>query len=491
MSSTKRNRRLATALLSAIAFGACKPAEPPADPPRQPSNVLLITIDTLRADHLSCYGYPRRTSPVIDRLAAEGVRFDQAVAQWPKTGPSFASLFTATYPKDNHIVRRVGRPVPHEFRMLAEELAAQGYSTHAVVANGALASELNYDQGFDSYHETWKRGGEIHRDNRAEIVTERARAAAEGIDPAKPFFLWVHYIDPHFPYTPPEPWLEKFQDDEFFDEGRQIKVREERRKGQMRAIGTDQVLDGRTDLGFYVARYDAEIAYADAEVGKLLDFLGERGLLEDTLTILTSDHGESLGEHDYYFSHGRFAFETCLRVPLIFHYPGVFPPRVEDAPVELIHVAPTLLDAAGVPLEDGRWMQGRSLFDHLAAGTASSNGTPYAFAEAGVSKDRRWQKVVRDERFKLILAPDWAAQRWLSGRKGEAFVLYDLDNDPRETANVAAEFPEETTRLKRALHGWWNAEAFEVRRDAAPEEATQEGMDDKTREQLKALGYLN
>ncbi len=488
MSPKKTSLRLA-ATLAATVLAACQPVSTPTQAPRQPSNVLLITIDTLRADHLSSYGYPRRTSPVIDRLAAEGVRFDQAVAQWPKTGPSFASLFTATYPKDNHIVRRVGRPVPQEFRMLAEELAGQGYSTHAVVANGALASELNYDQGFDSYHETWKRGGELHRDNRAEIVTERARAAAESIDGEKPFFLWIHYIDPHFPYTPPEPWLEKFQD-EPFDGDRQLMVRENRKKSQMRAIGTEQVLDGRTDLGFYVARYDAEIAYADAEIGKLLDFLGGRGLLDDTLTIVTSDHGESLGEHDYYFSHGRFAYETCLRVPLVFHYPGVFPPRVETAPVELIHVAPTILAAAGVPLGDGRWMQGSSLFESLAGG-APANGHPYAFAEAGVSKNRNWQKVVRDDRFKLILAPDWAAQRWVTGKKGDSFVLYDLENDPQETVNAAAEFPEDTTRLKRALHGWWNAEAFEVRRDAAPAGTTQEGMDEATREQLKALGYLN
>ena len=142
---------LLTGLLASSQWLACSHEESP-----RRSNIVLITIDTLRADHLSSYGYFRPTSPVIDALAATGVRFEVPIVQWPKTGPSFASMFTSTYPKDNGIVRKIGTRLPDSFLMLAELLQGQGYATRAVVANGAVASEFNFNQGFDTYIESWK-----------------------------------------------------------------------------------------------------------------------------------------------------------------------------------------------------------------------------------------------------------------------------------------------------------------------------------------------
>ena len=168
----------AVAVVALVSFSACTaPDEIPVG-----SNILLVTIDTLRADHLSSYGYQRATSPVIDKLAAEGIRFDQVSVQWPKTGPSFASIFTATYPKNNGIVRRIGIPLPDDFLMLAELLQARGYGTHAVVSNGAVASELNFNQGFDVYLETWKGREEVPESerDRGDVVTLLARQAAGG-----------------------------------------------------------------------------------------------------------------------------------------------------------------------------------------------------------------------------------------------------------------------------------------------------------------------
>jgi len=475
-------------LVGAVVVTSCSREATSAFP--SPTNVLLITIDTLRADHLSGYGYPRRTSPLIDHLAAEGVRFHQATVQWPKTGPSFASLFTATYPKDNQIVRRVGKPIPHGFRMLAEILRGHGYTTCGVVSNGALASELNFDQGFDTYVEAWKLAepGGSGYSTRAARVTELAQAAAEKLDRTQPYFFWVHYIDPHFPYAPPEPWRERFQGDKLYDAARKVRVNKRKRRGQMLEIGRKQVLDGRTELDFYIARYDAEIAYTDAHIGLLLDSLRDQGLLENTLTILTSDHGESLGDHYYYFSHGRFGFQAGLRVPLIFHYPGVLSAKVVPEPVELIHLAPTILEAAGVPLEDGRWMQGRSLLPRLLAESHPPERPSYAYSEAGNTTNRKWQKVVRDQRFKLIHVVDRKDQRWIGGL-GQRFALFDLKNDPEETVNVAEQHPREFKRLKRALHHWWNEEAFAVRVDPPGADEPRE-LDEKTRQQLRALGYL-
>jgi len=183
-----------------------------------------------------------------------------------------------------------------------------------------------------------------------------------------------------------------------FDPGEQVEIKEVPIR-QMAGIGTDQVLNERTDLAYYIARYDAEIAYADAQIGELLGFMSDRNLLANTLTILTSDHGESLGEHSYYFAHGRFGFQPGLRVPLVFHYPGVLEPHIDPDPVELIHLSPSILEFAGVELDAGRWMQGRSLTRRLD-GTAP--GSRPAFSQAGYATERKWQQIVQDRRFKLM-----------------------------------------------------------------------------------------
>ena len=461
-----------------------------ADGPPAPSNILLITIDTLRADHLSMYGYERHTSPVLDQLASEGVRFDAAAVQWPKTGPSFASIFTSTYPKNNGIVRKIGIPLPQKFLMLAELLKKRGYQTHAVVANGAVASDFHFDQGFDSYVESWQQPPrEDGADpNGAGVVNELVEGVLERFDSERPYFLWVHYLDPHFPYTPPGEWSDKFQDDEFFDPEVRIPIDRTKHKFDMVKLGRDQVLDGRDDLAFYVARYDAEIAYNDAKVGELLDLLRGRGMLERTLTVFTSDHGESLGEHYYYFDHGRFGFQTCLNVPLVFHYPGYLDPHVDTDPVMLINLTPTILEFAGVDLPDGEWMQGRSLLPRLLGEPAGGDAPNYAYSEAGYGRQGFWQRIVRDGKYKFVYALEGGAQRWVTGEVGNAFALFDLEADPGETRNLVDELPEVAERLFRVSNAWFR-EDFEVLidRDAEGEERE---MDEKTREQLEALGYL-
>ena len=457
---------------------------------QRPPNILLVTVDTLRADHLSAWGYKRATSPNIDRLASEGVRFDQAQTQWPKTGPSFTSIFTSTYPKDNGIVRQIGIPVPCTFTMLAEALQRAGYSTHAVVANGAVGREFYFDQGFDTFLESWKLPppGDEADPNGAENVTRLALAAAAKMDPAKPYFLWVHYLDPHAPYIPPVAFQSRFQNDEHFDGSFEIPV-SNKHKQELAGIGKGQVLNGDKRLAFYVARYDAEISYVDQEIGRLLAEMGQQKRLDDTLTAFTSDHGESLGEHGYYFNHGRFGFQTCLHVPLILHWPGRLKPAVDEAPVQLLHLAPTLLAAAGVDLPEGRWKQGQSLWPRIAnpPDTESAAGI-LSFSEAGTSSNRSWIRIVRNQRFVLQFAPHKLEQNWISG-EARPWALFDLANDPGETKNVVDLHPAEVERLQEAIGKWWRAPTYDCATDTATCDDTRE-VDKETTELLKSLGYL-
>jgi len=457
----------------------------------------LITIDTLRADHLSSWGYERETSPVIDELVRQGVRFEQAQVQWPKTGPSFASMMTATYPKDNGIVRQVGIPVPCAFRLLAEELSALGYQTQAVVANGAVGREFFFDQGFDGYVETWKveeqyegrnwRNRRRRDANRAERVTDLALESARRLERTRPYFLWVHYLDPHAPYSPPGEHRDLFQDDEFFDPAERVKIDSTKARREIGAIGKNDVVDREDRLAFYVARYDAEIRYTDQEIGRLLAGLHAEGLDRNRVTVVTADHGESLGEHNYYFSHGRLPFQTCLRVPLIFHWPGALEARSDGDPVALIDLAPTLLDLAGKDLQGGRWAQGASLVPRLLA-ASEADASPLAFSEAGYGKDRQWLHTVRDGRFKLVYAPLERDQQWVAG-EGKELALFDLEADPGETRDVAGEHPEGFARLKRALWRWYRAPAFPVTSDASAC-GDERAVDRETEELLRSLGYL-
>jgi arylsulfatase A-like enzyme len=396
-------------------------------------------------------------------------------------------MLSSTFPKDNGIVRQVGIPVPCNFTMLAEALQAAGYATHAVVANGAVGSEFGFAQGFDSFIETWKNPPAVAGADPtgAENVTRLAAGIAERLAGSQPWFLWVHYLDPHFPYVPPAAARDRFQGDAHFDGTRRIAI-SGKRKQEMSGIGRSQVLDGEDRLAFYVARYDAEIAYVDGQIGVLLGVLGGRGLLADTLTAFTSDHGESLGEHEYYFNHGRFGFQSCLHVPLILHWPERLRPAVDRAPVELLHLAPTLLEAAGVELPGGRWAQGTSLWPRLREPEAAHS--EMSFSEAGTATGREWIKVVRDRRFVLHHAPRITEQRWIGGA-GEKWVLFDLASDPGETENVADRYPEEVERLKGAFAAWWRSPRFECATDGRPCEDSAAVADETTR-QLRALGYL-
>jgi len=486
--------------------GGAGVAGAPALPPRP--NVLLITIDTLRADHLGCYGYRLPTSPAIDALAARGVRFADTTVSTPKTWPSIATLLTGTVPR-THGVRFQNRAIRADLPVLPERFAGEGYRTGGIVTNFNLQKLYGYGRGFDQYVEAWdevwdvmhpgeplpadpterlkrlfgsERMRALFQATDARFVTERALAwldagASAGAGGSQPFFLWLHYMDPHGPYDPP-------RDYEHFFEG-EYPVREEPGILESPHRHTPPGADAPvTDLGFYVRRYDQEIRSLDDQLARLLAWLDERGLQGRTLVVLTADHGEALGQHGYFLEHGLQPYQECAQVPLVLVWEGVLPAgRVVEQPVGLLDLSPTLLELASLPVPDS--FEGRSLAG-LARALPGARGPEHVFMESGDDRDdsRPMQLSVRQGPWKLtwVRAPEDRALL-----KGPATELYDVTNDPGEQHERSAAEPAKAARLMHELQLWNRAHPEpgglsqeEYLKDLPPEQI----------EMLKALGYV-
>ena len=442
-----------------------------------PRHIFFITVDTLRADHMSLYGYPRQTSPELARIAAGGVTFDRAIAQWPKTGASFASMFTGQYPQTTGLTHRAAIRVPEEYLTLPELFQENGYTTLGVVSNAVLAAKLGWNDGFDQFLETWG-GGDFPEDPHEfrhlihapkvnelaiPLLEEHARAKTERL------FVWLHYTDPHAPYMLPEGVANPFLDDALFQESQRDVV-------VPRKVARGYKLGGRDDLKYYVAQYDANVLVVDLYIRRVLDRARELGLLEDSLIVFTADHGESLGEHGSWFEHGPLPYNTTAHVPLFFVRNGVrdglaaLPAGTRIArPVELIDLYPTLRDLV-VPGHPVPGLEGESLAGFLRG--QDSADFHLAFSEAG--EKPRYFRSVQDGRWKLVLG--------VGGRRPSGLELYDLAADPQETRNVATAHPEELRRLRAELMGWVRNRPG---RHAGQEE------DEEALKALRALGYAN
>ena len=391
--------------------------------PRAGQNLLVITIDTLRADRLGAYGYSKANTPHLDELASEGVVFEEAIAQVPVTLPSHASLFTGLVPPTHGVRDNTYFRLDPGARTLAKILKARGYETAAFVSAFVLDSSFGLDQGFDVYDDEVAGDAETVgtiAERRGELVTRSFASWAEKRSSDRPFFAWLHYFDPHLPYAPPAP---------------------------------------------YPAGYDGEIAYVDAQVGRVLEALDASELGKDTLVVVTSDHGESLGEHGEK-SHGFFVYDATLRVPLILKSAASLPAGERIAtPVRTIDIFPTVLEALQVPVPVEA--QGRSL---LAVVRGETTETPSAYAECYVSElNFRWAPLValREGGYKYIEAP-----------RPE---LYDLKADPGETKNLFAADPERARQMRSRL-----ADLVEA---LPPSLSSRSQPDAETIARLRSLGY--
>jgi choline-sulfatase len=401
-------------------------------------NLLLVTLDTVRFDHLGCYGNKGVETPGLDRLAREGLLVEQAVAVAPLTLPSHASILTGLYPPRHGVRDNSDFRLPAAVTTLAEHLKSQGYATEAVVGSVVLSSSLGLEQGFDRYdepaaipRETAPRGHALFRpvlERPAAAVTDAAIVALDQTG-EKPFFLWVHYYDPHQPYAPPEPYARRFS--------------------------------GRP--------YDGEIAYVDAQLGRLVDELSKRGLLDRTLVVVTADHGESLGDHGEE-THGLFVYDATIHVPLLLRFPGSIPEgRRVDRVASGVDIVPTALDLMELPPLPG--VQGVS-FARAARGEAQGPRDA-AYAEA-VYAERvyGWAPTfcLRDAGTKFIEAPETE--------------LYALGTDPREERNLAPSRADDVKQWK----GRFDAATAAI---GTPDASAESPMDAEARERLASLGYLS
>jgi arylsulfatase A-like enzyme/Flp pilus assembly protein TadD len=418
---------IAGVVILATVLWTRRPAPQPAAPPPRP-NVLLITLDTTRADRLGSYGYTAAATPHLDRLAAAGIRFDQALSSVPLTLPSHASLMTGRQPYA-HGVRNNGYFVLRdETPTLAEAFAAAGYETAAFVSAFVLDRQFGLAQGFSRYDDALDRGAGDGASLESERRGDRTVAAAvrwlSARERTRPFFLWVHLFDPHDPYLPPPPFRERFA--------------------------------GRL--------YDGEVAFTDALVGSLLEKAADP--MSPVLTVVAGDHGESLGDHGE-STHGLFVYDGVLRVPLIISGAGVAPAVVRQQ-VRLIDVAATIADLAGLEAPAGA--EGRSLRPLFDGGGTAGDEVP-AYAETYFPQFfMGWAPLrsLRAGRWKLIEAPEPE--------------LYDVVVDAAEQRNVIAAEPARAETMRRALRSLAAAHANSV---------TPMPMSDEARQRLASLGYVS
>jgi arylsulfatase A-like enzyme len=472
-----RELRVSTAAaILAASFLACPgPRERAASPPpRRPSasgtgwSVLLVTIDTLRPDHLGAYGYARPTSPHIDALAARGTLFENAYTYWPKTRGSFVAMMTGRR------ASRSGYSKTHPVLLdanatLATVLQEAGYDTVAAVDNANVAASLGYAKGFRVYQETWEDEALPSEMDRTRAITDSGIQILQGADPARPFFLWLHYVNPHTPYTPPPPFDSKFRGPEE-NTGPRLPVV----NGLHGGISHRWAVPGQDRLAYYVAQYDGEIAAVDAEVGRVMDALRSSAVRDSTVVVLTSDHGESLGEHDYFFDHGENLFDPSQRVPLIVAAPGSPNGRRSDVLASTLDVLPTILDAVKVSYPPD--LAGQSLLPAL-----DSRGSPERsrlFAHNDRNLTATW-----DRRFKLVATPDG---------KGARLALFDRKADPGETRDVSSAQGAALRAHREALEVYVRGvdEEWNGLREMLSRTSGEEHLSAGACERLQALGYV-
>jgi arylsulfatase A-like enzyme len=425
-------------------------------------NVLLVTLDTTRADHLSCYGYGQRTSANLDRLAAEGALFANAIAQAAVTPVSHASILTGLNPY-THGLRVMHGTDENRLRdscvTLAEVYHGAGYRTAAFVSAFPVTERFGFDQGFDVFDadflvqdaSTIVSGDGVvntgRNQRRADETTDRALAWLAAVE--EPFCVWLHYFDPHDPQLRPP--------DEFM---REHPLRPGPMKDMLRAL------------------YDVEIRFMDQQLGRVFETLRESGRLDRTVVVVTADHGEGLGDHDWW-THG-ILYQEQIHVPLIIRAPGVRAGTRVDWLVRTIDIMPTVLELAGLGRERFPATDGASLVPLLSEGAADPGYA--AYADSINMLTYQFSAGISDEKNDMLFAEMDGTWKYIHHalRPGES-ELYNLREDPRELTNLFTSRPEQVPRLLAGLR---------TRRCLPEQPPGADGMSPRDRARLRTLGYI-
>jgi arylsulfatase A-like enzyme len=458
-------------------------------------NIILITMDTTRADHLSCYGYHKNTSPHLDKIASESVVFKNAYAPSPWTLPSHASIFTGMYPARHgahndweKMKSNWPRKLSTQHKTLAEILAAHGYRTAGVIGSRVCHSFFGLAQGFEYYDDTlisvlpalkyftlfkilsrWIPLDDIAARqglNGCRIAPQINKIVFSWLEKhyQSPFFLFINYFDPHIPYIPPDQYFQIFR------EGENAETIESKKY--------------KRDL---LAQYDGEIAYLDYHMAKLFERLKELNIYDTTMIIITSDHGEYFGEHDFWI-HGHELYEEVLKIPLIIKYPSSHPKKgVSLNRVSLVDIMPTILNFLKLPLPKD--LQGINLFEGTSRVMAEIYLHKYTtlidlFVDRYV-KDKRFRKENRFAReLKALFLDNYKyIKEHTEESKGQE-ELYDIGNDPQESLNLIDTMPEKAKEMEMKLMEW--LPHGESRKDV--DETVK--LDKATEEALRVLGYI-
>lgn len=396
----------------------------PAEASIRPS-VVIVTLDTTRADHLGCYGGARASTPRIDALARSGMRFEQALSPVPLTLPAHVSLLTGLVPRHHGVRDNAGFRLDPSIHLLTERLGAAGYGTAAFISAAVLDRDGGLARGFATYDDSVRVGDRRAFDYQERAASQTVEAVLTRLDALKPpFFLWVHFYDPHAPYVPPEPFASRFKD----------------------------------------RPYDGEIAFMDAQLGRMLDALKRKGTT--VYIVVAGDHGESLGEHGEE-QHGIFVYQATQHVPLIITGPGIPPGTTAASNVGLVDVAPTLLDLlklAPLPNTDGR-----SLVPLLRGGRPIA--PDYEMETYYTSFSYGWAPL------RALCAGNY---KYIEAPRPE---LYELPTDPREIHDIVSQKAARAEALSQTL--------AERTRDDVEVVPVEDAESDERREKLSSLGYVS
>jgi arylsulfatase A-like enzyme len=452
-------------------------------------NIMFLVIDALRPDALPCYGNKIVKAPNIEEIADSGVVFKQAYTALPKTLPSLCSFLTGLYPR-THGVLEMGIPLRENQATLAEILKLKGYRTGAFIANYVLKDEISgLKQGFDYYLSDFPQKeqnvgiqGRFNPlvEKRANTLTDSILRWLEGNCSSK-FFIWAHYMDTHAAYDPPPPYNKMYSNiDKVLPN---FKIKPE-------LIHYQAKIKGKEDFLYYLSQYYGEVSFCDEQIGRLLDFLHNKDLYDNTLIIITADHGESLGEHKRFFSHGHNLYQENLRIPLIFNLPSVIKGHKEiGIPVISLDILPTILQLLNIKAANN--VQGENLWNFIR-GNKKERSKPILIQAYGGGS---WGLI--QGKWKLIYQI-----------KGRNYQLFDLSQDPHEKKNLSKNNPLKVSQLRQLLKSTIrsmpnntiinqprllqleNSIALRIRGGNITPMDQRQDLTKEVREKLKALGYI-